>query len=341
MSRYRDSLRKAFTLIELLVVIAIIAVLIGLLLPAVQKVREAAARTQCSNNLKQIGLALHGYHDTYKHFPYGQYPGGTTANPVNWSINGNVGGNLQVPPAPSVRGALTWAALILPFLEQQNAYNSVWSYCAANPTGKTSNAYLAPAASIPLPVLMCPSDPNAGVSTRPYKGSPWGNGLSGNYVGCNGNTVFWNGTTLPRSGGFNNTGVILAGAVLSLNAIPDGTSNTLMVSELMVWPLGEERRGAIYDGFSGDDLFSTLHTPNTASADALYSCGASLPPFMPCTPVGSGPNPILSARSYHNGMGGVNAALCDGSVRFVTNSVDPTAWSYAGARNDGQAITLP
>ena len=260
---------------------------------------------------------------------------------MSWSINGNVGGNLQAPPAPSVRGALTWAALILPYLEQQNTYNAVWNYCAANPKGTSSNAYLAAEASIPLRVLMCPSDPNAGVATRPYKGSPWGNGLSANYAGCNGNTIFWNGTTLPRSGGLSNTGVILAGAVLSLTAIPDGTSNTLMVSELMVWPLGEERRGAIYDGFSGDDLFSTLHTPNTASADALYSCGDSLPTFMPCVAVGSGPNPILSARSYHNGKGGVNAALCDGSVHFVTNSVDPVVWSYAGARNDGQVINLP
>jgi prepilin-type processing-associated H-X9-DG protein len=108
-----------------------------------------------------------------------------------------------------------------------------------------------------------------------------------------------------------------------------------------VWPLGEERRGAIYDGFSGDALFSTLHTPNTASADALYSCGDTLPPYLPCTAVGGGANPILSARSYHNGIGGVNAAMCDGSVRFVTNDVDPTVWSYAGARNDGQAVTLP
>src|SRR5579864_4486362 len=110
----RRYLRSGFTLIELLVVIAIIAILIGLLVPAVQKVREAASRTQCQNNLKQIGLALHNYHDTFKRFPPGYIDG-------NKATSAQPGGT----PDNDVGPGWGWASLILPYLEQGNVYNRI------------------------------------------------------------------------------------------------------------------------------------------------------------------------------------------------------------------------
>ncbi len=123
--------RRGFTLIELLVVIAIIAILIGLLIPAVQKVRESAQRTQCYNNLKQMGLAMHNYHDASQCFP----PAFTSG--TNWG----------------------WATLILPYLEQGNVY------AALNPTATTFPAMPTPSTNVPLSVYLCPSDPSAGINS--------------------------------------------------------------------------------------------------------------------------------------------------------------------------------
>lgn len=140
---FRRSSRRAFTLVELLVVIAIIGILVGLLLPAVQAAREAARRMQCQNNLKQMGLALHNYHDTYNSFP-----GGTT-------ING---------PCCGTPAQMTWAIAILPFIEQSSIYNQ---YDSRLSTADPANAFIQ---TINLTVQNCPSDPIAGQLLVPGSG---------------------------------------------------------------------------------------------------------------------------------------------------------------------------
>ena len=146
--------QRAFTLIELLVVIAIIAILIGLLLPAVQKVREAAARLKCENNLKQIGLALHNYHDSYSAFPSGFYTSGT------YTLTG-------------------WQLQLLPFLEQQNLFNQSLTYLMANPGATDSSSY--PAVGYQLSMFICPSN------TRPLIFNTGGvNYELTSYMGCTG-----------------------------------------------------------------------------------------------------------------------------------------------------------
>jgi prepilin-type N-terminal cleavage/methylation domain-containing protein len=187
-----SSSRRGFTLIELLVVIAIIGILIGLLVPAVQKVRDAAARAQCQNNLKQLGLALHNYHDTYKHFPA---PRGThTPTPIFTEFRG-------------------WMCEVLPYLEQnslaQNMYTSPW-YVGFFVTFNT-----------PVQAFLCPSDP------RDLTAIPNGNGALTSYVGVTGsdndiNRQF-NG---PTNGIFN-----ISSMGIRITDITDGTSNTLMVGE--------------------------------------------------------------------------------------------------------------
>lgn len=316
--------RGGFTLVELLVVIAIIGVMVGLLLPAVQAAREAARRMQCSNNNKQLALAMHNYHDTFKTFPYGH----------------------KQEVAGQTKRRDCWFQRVLPFIEQQNYYDA---YDQVEVTyGQFPAEYIhrlpAEIAGVPIDAFMCPSDPSG--PARGGNGST--SGFKGNYAVC--------------AGGGNPTNPILATITVPINYdmtvdaggmfgrqlarrfrdCVDGTSNTLMLSEGMLrgtaaaWgELGGYWGGAPHGSFG----FSTGETPNTTVPDRVYSCGSTTWRKAPCENgfAGGLPGRYNFARSYH--AGGVNAALCDGSVRFVTESIERQLWRNLGNRDDGGIIT--
>ncbi|VTT98640.1 Uncharacterized protein OS=Blastopirellula marina DSM 3645 GN=DSM3645_13540 PE=4 SV=1: N_methyl_2: SBP_bac_10 [Gemmataceae bacterium] len=304
----RRPARPGFTLIELLVVIAIIAVLIGLLFPAVQKVREAAARMKCSNNLKQHALAMHNYHDANGYLP----PGITSA--------------LIGPDGAATEDRRLWVHYLLPYIEQNALWNAIES---ARQGGNNMNGmwYLpGDPQAVMVPTWQCPSDPNGGKS-RTVSGNQ---GVHGNYAACAGSTAY-NGTT---AGGTGLNGMFYSASRLQLLGVTDGTSNTVMLSEILLSPDGasgstHDVRGRYWNqARSGGSLFTTLNAPNSPTQDVINHCQSIA--TAPCTR--SDNNQNQSARSAHTG--GVNAALADASVRFVTNAA--AGWQAGGTRGGGE-----
>jgi prepilin-type N-terminal cleavage/methylation domain-containing protein/prepilin-type processing-associated H-X9-DG protein len=321
--------RRGFTLIELLVVIAIIGVLIGMLLPAVQKVREAANRVRCQNNLKQIALALHNYESVNGCFP----PGIKASTHFSYSYT---------------NGGWEWTYflhMILPQLEQQAYYTVIDGPNFNIPNPWTNpGSWPANAQGSVLPFLLCKSD--TGDEVGNVTGMP--SLVKSNYLGIFSglkDADVWNAAA-PA----NQRAVFQIGAGTRFADITDGTSNTMAVAEYLRGVPGlpsSDWRGGFYTNRAGAQFLYVTNTPNSSAPDvsidyAAGFCGpgANLPLMnLPCVGDNSnnfGGNNYSSPRSRH--AGGVNVALCDGSVRFVTDSVSLSTWQGLGYISDGQVL---
>ena len=302
--------RGGFTLIELLVVIAIIAVLIGLLLPAVQKVREAANRSRCSNNLKQIGLGLHNYHDVYKKFPSGYLYNGNSI----WSPDSNES---------------TWITHLLPFIEQDGLYRKADFAAPFGIEGPNS-----PVMKAFITLFKCPSDLEVKIV-----GGAWGlNWARGNYVANDGIGPMLSLKSNPYAPNRSVAvpGVFMINSKTSITDITDGTSQTALVSEVIKSP-GEDWRGVMH--YPEGPLYQHNNTPNSPVPDQFRNQFCLSIPEAPCIGTYSSWDTrkvILSARSRH--PGGVNLLLADGSVRFISNSVDLTIWQALCTPRGGEVV---
>ncbi len=309
---------RGFTLVELLVVIAIIGILVGLLLPAVQAAREAARRMQCSNNLKQIALAFHTYHDTYKTFPIGHQstgPAGTQAGSHGW----------------------TWSAGILGFIEQGNVQNMI--DFGLSPLDTVNRTIV----QTELPMARCPSA-DGPLNHRQNGGS--GRNMTpptATYVGNSGSFRLSFQAEYEQPAGRRN-GMLGRDWLVNMGGVTDGTSNTILVGETILW------------NFSWDPTW--IYRINAAGNAAGNTLGALRVGIQKINPAPVTSNVVRREAFASRHTGGANFALTDGSIHFISENIENTnttwaqinngtvTWNQVGtiqrltSRNDGQVASI-
>ena len=300
---------RGFTLVELLVVIAIIGILVALLLPAVQAAREAARRSQCVNNLKQLTLAAHNHHDTYKKFP----PGNVAKN----SIQANSENDGQW-----YDGMMGWPVFLLPFIENKNLYDNIdqdkkaWTSNMGDPwfntfgsNGDTANKQAAQ--SMP-DAFVCPSAPSVGAEGefKDYAMNAGGSSIS---------------SCCPERAS-RSDGIGWKNSDVRMADITDGTSSTFMFLEQSHYSEASDMQGKPANPF-----FWVNHNSNGLALS--HQGGTSFPPNHVQLKLS-----CRTSRSQH--PGGLNASLCDGSVRFVSDTIARDPWRWLHSRNDGNVVPL-
>ena len=305
----RSSVRSAFTLVELLVVIAIIAILIALLLPAIQKVREAANRARCQNQLRQLAIALHNHHDQQGTLP----AGARTTLPGDFPLCGTTAPGTT----KNVSGRAPWTVMILPYLEDQQRYdrfNLNVAFMGLIPDDQNTSQPNRTEQERPNPRFQCPSDPRAVKS-----------GSLNTYFGVQGGGPAAQCTAQLRpSSVFFNNGVLYHNSKVRLSDITDGTTQTLMIGENKYqFPL---TTGIFY----GSTWASSYRTDANGYAMANNLCAALEPINAPTTALY---DQSRIFGSYH--PGGAQFAMADASVHFLRDGMDLITYRALGARNDG------
>ena len=358
----KTRLNRGFTLIELLVVIAIIAVLIALLLPAVQQAREAARRTQCKNNLKQLGLAMFNYEDTYGQFPFASF--------VPWGRRGTDDCHMEY------KGQFgpNWGVALLPYIDQGALYKSMNTFVVpplnpsitkgTAPAGVDGLSWRNGIVGRQIGAYTCPSDANNGkpflnplVPGDSFTGGTWARGNYGISAGyedydhvAGGNTYASSKSNIAGANGLKSTPLCASNFGSQIRDVMDGTSNQFMFTELRAGLTTIDPRGIWAMGFPGASVQNggrgvynpgpnnTLGGISADGGDELEAgstycnpAGAAL--GMGCTTSGTLMTSAM-ARSMHTG--GVNVAMADGSGRFVSNNIDQLTYLRLSSTQDGQ-----
>jgi len=349
-NRAATTRRGAFTLIELLVVIAIIAILIALLLPAVQQAREAARRSQCKNNLKQMGLALHNHLDTHGSFPPGMVHYDESGN--RYRTGGWQSGVNEI--------GFHWLPMLLPFMEEPALWQNI-SDChddfrgghTANPADHCEySATFGHVGRKPLKFHVCPSAP--AVRTQFSDGTYGLESLAkGNYAASWGTNDMLSWEDSETRGAFRTLYLPQEDIVASYGGsddrmqqgkghrdsdFVDGMSNTVAVSEVIAVDTATDIRGVWMAPAMGATIFSAKYSPNSRENDRIAACDDSIPVDDPlhCGTDNDAADVWASARSFHTG--GVNALMGDGSVRFVGENLDLGVWHAVNTIFNGETV---